>query len=259
VRLSECSYVVVDCETTGFHPSAHHRIVELALVHVGPGDADLEPWATLLRPDRDLGPTEVHRLRGRDLVDAPSFDEVLGEVLDRLAGRVVVAHNARFDCAFLEHELRRAGVDVAPLPGLCTMELAGLLGVAGGRLRLEDCCRAVGIDHEPSHTAAGDALACARLLFRFLPMLTGGAVGDLAALGCPEPRPPWTWPRDERRAACKQRSERSGPRKEPTFLGRLVEAADAPIGTDATQIAPYVDILERALEDRRLSPLSRRT
>lgn len=243
-----------DCETTGFHPGAHHRIVELALVAVDGAGTREAVWSTLLRPDRDLGPTDIHGIRGRDLVDAPSFEEVLGEVLDRLAGRIVVAHNARFDCAFLEHELARAGVAVAPLPALCTMELAGLLGVAGGRARLPDCCAALGIDHRDAHTAAGDAIACSALLTAYLEVLAEKAIEELADLGCDAPRPRDIWPRDDRRGPCKQRGERSRERKEPTFLGKLVQEAEAPTGSDAMQVAPYLDILDRALEDRRLSP-----
>jgi DNA polymerase III epsilon subunit-like protein len=118
------TFAVIDCETTGLHPNAHHRIIELAIVSLGNDWAPGDVWSSLLRPERDLGPTDIHGIRGRDVRDAPSFEDVLGEVLDRLAGQVLVAHNARFDGAFLEHELSRMGVDVAPLPTLCTMELA---------------------------------------------------------------------------------------------------------------------------------------
>src|SRR3954447_7577119 len=136
MRLNECSFAVVDLETTGFHPSAHHRVIELALIPVDADGSRGPTWSSLIDPQRDLGPTEVHGIRGRDLRDAPSFIEVLGDVVDLLAGRVIVAHNARFDCAFLEDELARAGLGVAPLPALCTMGLATALGLGGGRARL---------------------------------------------------------------------------------------------------------------------------
>src|SRR5690242_20326702 len=89
-------FVVVDCETTGLHPGAHHRIIELALVTLHEDWSPAETWCSLLSPERDLGPTDIHGIRGRDVRDAPTFNEVLGEVLDRLAGRILVAHNARF-------------------------------------------------------------------------------------------------------------------------------------------------------------------
>jgi DNA polymerase III epsilon subunit-like protein len=30
--MDPSSFAVVDCETTGLHPGAHHRIIELAIV-----------------------------------------------------------------------------------------------------------------------------------------------------------------------------------------------------------------------------------
>jgi DNA polymerase III epsilon subunit family exonuclease len=123
-RLSPDSIAVIDCETTGLHPGAHHRIIELAVVTLDDGWKPGEVWCSLIRPERDLGPTGIHGIRGRDLRDAPTFDDLVGEVLDRLAGRVLVAHNARFDRGFLEHELSRLGFDLAPLPTICTMQLA---------------------------------------------------------------------------------------------------------------------------------------
>lgn len=157
-------FAVVDCETTGLHPGAHHRIIELALVTL---DDDWNPkdiWCTLLSPERDLGPTDIHGIRGRDVRDAPTFDDVLGEVLDRVAGRILVAHNARFDRGFREHELARLGLDLAPLPTLCTMEIASRTGLGGGRSRLSDCCAAIGAAIPEAHTARGDAVACAEFL-----------------------------------------------------------------------------------------------
>jgi DNA polymerase III subunit epsilon len=244
------AFTVVDCETTGFHPNAHHRIVELAIASVDErGELD-EIWCSLLRPERDLGPTEVHGIRGRDVRDAPSFDEILGEVLDRLAGRVVVAHNARFDCAFLEHELSRAGVDVVPLPSLCTMELAGHLGLGGSRMRLVDCCAAIGATPSDTHTAEADALACATLLAAYL---SGANSKDIDSLIRGQIRLAESWPRSDERAPCKRRDRSPDVASEPSFLARLVQTADAPLGMDTAQVAPYLDVLDRAIEDRRLS------
>jgi DNA polymerase-3 subunit epsilon len=250
VKLSDCSFAVVDCETTGFHPSAHHRVVELAIVQVS-GTGELgESWCTLLRPERDLGPTEVHGVRGRDLVDAPAFAEVAGHVLERLAGRVIVAHNAIFDVTFLQAELARAGVAVPSLPALCTLRLSHQLGVARGRGRLAECCAAEGIVHGPAHTAEADALACAHLLARWLPDMTE----DLSAYGCGVPEPIGAWPRAGGRSGTVRRRESAPPPREPDFLASLVQEMGSPSGIDAPAATAYVELLDRALEDRRLSP-----
>jgi DNA polymerase-3 subunit epsilon len=244
------AFAIVDCETTGLHPSAHHRIIELAIVSLGNDWAPCDVWCSLLRPERDLGPTGIHGIRGRDVRDAPRFEDVLGEVLDRLAGRVLVAHNAGFDGAFLESELSRVDVSVAPLPTLCTMELSRAAGIGGGRGRLVDCCAAIGATGADSHTARGDALACAALLAACLQ--ADCRVDVLEAIrGQPIPRE--QWPTSENRAPCRTRAVVPGETREPSFLTRLVQSMDAPPGLDAARVAPYLDVLDRAIEDRRLS------
>jgi DNA polymerase-3 subunit epsilon len=134
------------------------------------------------------------------------------------------------------------------------MELAGLIGLAGGRSRLADCCAAIGFQQRDAHTATEDALACASLLDALLPTLSDRGIRELADLGCSPPMPASSWPRDHRRAPCKRRLDRFGKRRQPTFLGKLIQAADGPGEADALEVAPYLDILDRALEDRRLSP-----
>jgi DNA polymerase-3 subunit epsilon len=249
--LQPSSFAVVDCETTGLHPGAHHRIIELAVVTLNEDWEPGEVWCSLLSPQRDLGPTNIHGIRGRDLRDAPVFDDVLGEVLDRLAGRIVVAHNARFDSTFLEHELARLDLDLAPLPTVCTMELAGNLGLGGGQRRLLDCCSALGVATSDAHSAHGDALACASLLAACiqageLACVAGGVRGQL--------RPAEDWPKSDRRAPCKSRQALESEAEEPSFLSKLVQGIEVQLGIDAGRVAPYLDVLDRAIEDRRLSP-----
>jgi DNA polymerase III epsilon subunit-like protein len=248
--LDPSSFAVVDCETTGLHPSRHHRIIELAIVGLG---ADWQPqdiWCTLLSPERDLGPTGIHGIRGRDVCDAPTFDAVVGDVLDRLAGRVVVAHNARFDGGFLEHELLRLGMNVSPLPTLCTMRLAGELRLGGGRSRLGDCCAAVGVTASGSHTAEGDALACAGLLAECVRASKPRSVEE-AISGRLLPQD--SWPKSESRAPCRTRGEIAGEAQEPSFLAGLVKGIEVSPGADTLRVAPYLDVLDRAIEDRLLS------
>jgi DNA polymerase III subunit epsilon len=248
--LDPSSFAVVDCETTGLHPGRHHRIIELAIVSL---DEDWKPsdvWCTLLSPERDLGPTAIHGIRGRDIRDAPTFDAVLGDVLDRLAGRVVVAHNASFDSGFLEYELSRAGVDVPPLPTLCTMQLAGKLRLGGGRSRLADCCAAVGVTAAAGHTAQGDALACASL---FAECLRTSGLRSVEEILRGEPSLRENWPRSDSRAPCLARRRIEPEVQEPSFLAGLVQDIELTPGADAIQIAPYLDLLDRAIEDRMLS------
>lgn len=253
--LSDCSYAVVDCETTGLHPRAHHRIVELAIVPVDGNGGRGKTWSTLLNPERDLGPTDVHGITGRDLLDAPHFEDILGDVIEQLAGRVLVAHNARFDCKFIEAELGRAGIDVADLAALCTMRLASALGRASGSTRLVDCCAEFGIEVDGAHSAENDAVACADLFRAYLARLPARGFYDLASLDCNQPPPRTVWPRISATGVACRRATAMRVVSEPPFLAGLSQNARATLRVDTVDVAAYLDILDRALEDRHLSTI----
>lgn len=251
-------FVVLDCETTGLHPSTGHRIVELALLEIDDQGEIAGRFSTLLRPGRSLRAQTIHGIKAGELANAPSFEQVLGEISDRLRGRVIVAHNARFDRAFLESELARCGVEVAPLPIICTMELASRLAIGGVRRRLEDCRASLGMDGDGGHTALADAEAAAAILFAYLERYGSG----VAALIHGTRRPPEDWPNGGGRAAAVPRTFVA-----PLLsarLGELVARADLPqAGADPADIkgdgdtAAYLEVLERAIEDRRLDVTER--
>ncbi len=94
--------------------------------------------ATLVDPERDVGPTSVHGLRASDVIRAPRFAEIAGHLVDVLRGcSALVGHQVRFDAAFLQAEFGRLGVAMPPYATLDTMHLAG-----GGTLSA--CCAAYG-------------------------------------------------------------------------------------------------------------------
>ena len=161
-------FAVIDFETTGLFPGGHDRVIELAVVHVNErGDIEGR-WETLVNPGRDLGRQDIHRIRAADVLPAPTFDQIAGQLVDLLRGRVVVAHNASFDTRFLLAELRRAGHTVPAEPvSLCTMQLARDFLPGAGR-SLADCCAALDIDLDGAHRASADALATARLLAAYI-------------------------------------------------------------------------------------------
>ena len=166
--LSTPKFAVVDVETTGFSYSAHHRIIEIGVVLL---DSHLRPelhWETLLNPNRDLGPSSIHGIRGRDVFDAPEFIDVAGELASMLDGRILVAHNAIFDTGFLASEYSRLGVEMEDLmpSSVCTMRMAPQAFGPIGR-GLDACCSKAGITNTQAHAALADAVATAEL-FAFL-------------------------------------------------------------------------------------------
>jgi DNA polymerase-3 subunit epsilon len=96
--------------------------------------------------------------------DAPTFDQILGHLLRRLAGRVVVAHNADFDGSFLWAECFSARLELPVMPALCTVKLARSLQPAAGSFKLDACCSRLGVHFEDHHTALGDCRAAVAIL-----------------------------------------------------------------------------------------------
>lgn len=114
-------FAVIDVETTGLSPTAH-RVVELAVVRTDLSGRVLDEWSTRFNPEGPVGATHIHGITQRDVAHAPRFSELIPHITSRLAGHAVVAHNAKFDLAFLRNEYARAGWGMPWLPALCTLE-----------------------------------------------------------------------------------------------------------------------------------------
>jgi DNA polymerase-3 subunit epsilon len=168
--LGDLVFAVVDVETTGCRAGADDRITEIAVVRVGPsGSVDLV-LDRLVNPERAIPPfvTRLTRISDGMVRSQPTFAEIADDVLDALAGRVFVAHNAQFDWRFVDSEVRRARDLKLDGPRVCTVKLARRL-IPGLKNRgLDSVSRYFGIEIENRHRAGADALATARILVRLL-------------------------------------------------------------------------------------------
>jgi DNA polymerase-3 subunit epsilon len=168
-RLDLLSYVVVDVETTGGRPLHGDRITEIAAVVVRRGEI-VDVFETLVNPRRPIPPlvTRLTNISWSMVKDAPPFEALCDKVLDALGGHVFVAHNARFDWAFVNVELERATGRTLDGPRLCTVKLARKLLPQLRRRSLDYVAMHYGVEIQSRHRAAGDAVATARVLVRLL-------------------------------------------------------------------------------------------
>lgn len=242
--MVSAGYAVVDVETTGlFAGKWNNRVAEIGIVLVDRDGVVTDEWCTLVNPERDLGPQHIHGIRAADILAAPTFAQVAGDVAELLDGRVVVAHNLGFDAKFLCHEFERLGF---PVPaghefGLCTMDLAQRHLRIPSR-SLAACCAYLGIRQVATHSALHDARAAAEVL---------GYV--LRAVDRPEPwhglfSGPLAWPR---MPGCGRTVRRGEAVQRQTFLARLVERL--PHVPELPHADEYLALLDRALLDRHLS------
>lgn len=162
-------YAVVDTETTGFSPARGDRVLEVAVVLLDADGRFEREWETLLNPDRDVGPTHVHRITAAEVAHAPRFREIAPHLAHLFAGRLVVGHNIAFDARFLIAEFAAAGMSVPLDVGrcLCTQALAKQ-HLPGPRRTLAVSCEQAGVIHCGAHSAIGDTRATAELFQYFL-------------------------------------------------------------------------------------------
>ncbi|MEO7761487.1 MAG: exonuclease domain-containing protein [Casimicrobiaceae bacterium] len=160
----------VDLETTGLGAN-DQRIAEIGVVTVdadGVGDDGIDEWETLLDPGRRVAAPalEFGGERGYFCADRaselPQFRDIAAKLAARLEGRLLIAHNARFDYAFLKTEFDRLGTTFAPQV-LCTVMLSRKLYP---RHRRHDLDALIG-RHDLVAGERHRALPDARLLYQF--------------------------------------------------------------------------------------------
>jgi DNA polymerase-3 subunit epsilon len=183
VPLAEVTFCAVDLETTGGSPR-DNRITEIGAVKYRGGER-LGSFQALVNP-REPIPRSIVRLTGIDdrlVAGEPPIEQVLPSFLEFVRGSVFVAHNARFDFAFLNENLER--LDYPPLPGppVCTARLARrVVWPDVPNVRLRTLARYFRTRATPIHRALDDAEACGEVLHGLLE-LTGRlgilTLGDL--------------------------------------------------------------------------------
>lgn len=243
-------FAVVDVETTGLFP-ARDRVVEIAVVHLDTDARVTGEFSTLIDPRRDIGPTRIHGIRASDVIGAPTFSEAAEMIRRLLAGRVLVAHNARFDAMFLAGEFKRCGLQVPAAPVMCTMQLAGhYLGGLPART-LPSCCQAAGVRLSEHHSALHDARAAAGLLRCYRSChreLPPSWVEALLAAGRCAPPPASAAEGFQPVTRASQQERRSA---QPPPLAGLADRLPAGAGGDSDA---YLAVLDAVLEDRIITP-----
>ena len=94
-------FVVFDIETTGLSPSSD-EITEIGAVLVRGGEI-IDSFASYINPRRHI-PENITKLTGisdETVANAPYIEEVLPKLFDFCGDRLLVAHNANFDTAFI--------------------------------------------------------------------------------------------------------------------------------------------------------------
>jgi DNA polymerase III epsilon subunit family exonuclease len=167
--LDSASFCVFDLETTGL-ATASARICEIGAVRIE-RLAFAGTFQTLVRPGVAL-PRPIGALTGlseRELVRAPKIASALLRFAAFAGDAVLVAHNARFDTAFLNRELERLTGKRHAGPVIDTVSLArNLLRGRAERTSLAALAHFFGTAARPCHRALPDAEATAEILLALI-------------------------------------------------------------------------------------------
>jgi DNA polymerase-3 subunit epsilon len=124
---------------------------------------------------------KVHGLRPADLADAPTIGEALDDLVGLLRDRVVVAHAAWIERAFLNRVLRRRGTALgrAMIDTVSLLRACRLAGPDSARVPdLETASRELGLPVHTPHHALGDAFTTAQLFIALATRLERAHAGS---------------------------------------------------------------------------------
>lgn len=182
IDLFETGFVVFDLETTGAK-APPCRITEIGAYRVRNGRVE-EEFHTLVNPEMLIPPFIVGLTGISDQMvkNAPKFAEVAASFMDFIGDSVLVAHNARFDMGFLNHEIGRVYEDYrVGNPSLCTVHLSRKLLPNIENHKLNTVANYYSIELLNHHRATDDARATAHIFVNLLKVLQSIGIRDLGA------------------------------------------------------------------------------
>ena len=152
--------VVLDTETTGLKVKDGHRIVEIACIELENQIPTSKKFHCYLNPERKVSEKalEVHGYTNEFLSTQKKFTEICNEFLDFIKNKKLIMHNAEFDLAHLNNELRLLGKDIIEKKNVIdTLELARDK-FPGSSISLDALCKRYNIDNSKrvKHTALID-------------------------------------------------------------------------------------------------------
>jgi len=89
-------FVAIDFETAN---AKYYSACSVGIVTIEDGKV-IDEYYTLIKPPHnkyDWMTTRVHGIKAKDTANSPTFPEILPEIVKRLKGQTIVAHNEMFD------------------------------------------------------------------------------------------------------------------------------------------------------------------
>ena len=163
--------IVLDTETTGISVKEGHRIVEIGCIELDNLIPTKNKFHCYLNPERKVSEKafEVHGYSDDFLSKQKKFKEIVEELLNFIDGKKLVIHNAEFDIAHLNHELKLLGKNELKNEVTDTLTLARDK-FPGSPISLDALCKRYRIDNSKrvQHTALIDCDLLAKVYINLI-------------------------------------------------------------------------------------------
>ena len=167
----DTEFVAFDIETTGLN-AMNDRMTEIGAVIFSGGEIK-EVFNTFVDPKMHIPPdiTQLTGIRDSDVAGAPDEREAMEKFIAFIGERPIIAHNAHFDVGFMSAAANRQGLKFSPV-FLDTLALSQALLPELKRFKLDIVSNHLGLPQFNHHRASDDAMVVARMMGKFLPMLS---------------------------------------------------------------------------------------
>jgi len=163
--------VVLDTETTGISVVDGHRVVEIGCIELENLIPTKKKFHCYLNPERKVSEKalEVHGYTDEFLSKQIKFKQIVEEFLNFISGKKLIIHNAEFDLAHLNNELKILGMEKIKNEVIDTLALARDK-FPGSSISLDALCKRYRIDNSKrvQHTALIDCDLLARVYINLI-------------------------------------------------------------------------------------------
>lgn len=166
--INDLKFCVFDLETTGGNHK-YDKIIEIGLIKVENLTISDE-LNFLINPQIEI-PDFIQKLtsiKPEQLVDSPTIEEVIDQILEFMGDTILVAHNSSFDVPFFNSVLERAKRKQLSNRVICTNLMTKYLIPDIMNSNLGYMSRIFNISHDKAHRALEDARAASELLIKYL-------------------------------------------------------------------------------------------
>ena len=163
--------IILDTETTGLSVQDGHRIVEIGCIEIDNLVPTNKKFHYYLNPLRKVSEQalKIHGYTDEFLSQKNKFKEIVKEFLEFIENKRLIIHNASFDLAHLNNELKILGMEKIKNEIVDTLELARDK-FPGSSISLDALCKRYRIDNSKRslHTALVDCDLLAKVYINLI-------------------------------------------------------------------------------------------